>query len=268
MAYNDYEFSVDSSQPDELFLFTYEGDNSKYTVTSSAFSIDFQGDTYDPIPVSRSVIQRTPEAGKNNMSVRVDRNNDHFARYLVGSLAYATTLAIYSIQPDDSFQLIWSGVVKSVTRRSRDLDVVSSPISTSASRPILHRKYQVQCPHALYSYYCKVDRPTHVRTGTIASASGDTLTSAIFGAEDDGWFAGGTITISNEKKTIAKHVGATITLLDPFYSAGAGDLFSATAGCDHSLTTCDTKFSNALNYGGCPWIPSDDILTSGKQFTY
>lgn len=268
MAYDDYELSVDASQPDELFRFYYDGDGSTYTITSSAYSIDFQGSTYEPIPVKRSGIKRTAETGKNSMTVQMGRNNEHFARYLAGSLTYRTDLEIFTLQPDGSFIKCWSGVVKSVNRKAKVMEVIATPISSSASRPVLHRKYQVQCPHALYSYYCKVDKPTYTRAGTLTSVAGDTLTASIFGTEVSGWFAGGTITIGSEKKTIVSHTGTTITLLDHFYDAATGDSFSASAGCSHSEEACDSKFSNMVNYGGCPWIPSDDDITNGKSFTY
>jgi len=268
MAYEDYDLSVDSSQPDELFLFEYDGDGSRYTITSSAYDVDFQANTYKAVPVSRSNIQSTSEIGKNGVTVKVDRDNIYFLRHLAGSLSYNTVLTIFSMQPDTSYVQAWKGVVKSVTRTTSNIEVVTSPISTSANRPIIHRKYQVQCPHALYSYYCGVNKSMYSRSGVLTSASSSVLTSTTFAAEVNGWFVGGDITINHEKRMIIAHTGDTVSILDAFYGVSAGDPFTATAGCSHLISDCDSKFSNHLNYGGCPWIPSDDDLTKGKSFTY
>ena len=42
------------------------------------------------------------------------------------------------------------------------------------------------------------------------------------------------------------------------------------AGCDHSVTTCDTKFntpedtqSNVINYGGFPFVPGKNPFETG-----
>lgn len=42
----------------------------------------------------------------------------------------------------------------------------------------------------------------------------------------------------------------------------AGDRIKLEAGCDKTATTCANKFSNFLNFRGCPHIPGEDWLTS------
>ena len=37
-------------------------------------------------------------------------------------------------------------------------------------------------------------------------------------------------------------------------------------GCDHTLTTCDTAFSNSLNYGGFPAIPQKNPWAGDPVF--
>lgn len=44
------------------------------------------------------------------------------------------------------------------------------------------------------------------------------------------------------------------------YDPEVGDTFTITAGCDHRVTTCKTKFSNLLNFRGEPFVPGQDIL--------
>jgi uncharacterized phage protein (TIGR02218 family) len=268
MAYNDYELSVDDSQPDELFEFLYRGDNSYYRVTSSAFPVTHVSNIYSPEAIKRGNIKRTSEIGKNSMKINVSRGNAHFARYIAGSLTYDTEVTIYTLQPDASYISAWKGVIKSVFKTKQNITITCEPISTSASRPILHRKYQIQCPHKLGDYYCGVNLVPFTKNGTLDAVSGTTLSSSTFATEADGWFNGGTITIDGEKRTIRKHVGANITLLDAFFDAKAGDSFAVIAGCSHDIATCKAKFSNELNYGGCPWIPSSDDIQKGRGFTY
>ena len=37
-----------------------------------------------------------------------------------------------------------------------------------------------------------------------------------------------------------------------------GDLFAVTAGCDKRFETCRTKFANAVNFRGFPYLPGND----------
>lgn len=268
MAFDDYEYSVSNSQPDELYEFTYEGDGSTYRITSSAYEIDFLGGNYQPESVSRSDIQQTSEVGKNGLTVKVGRYNSYFTRHLIGSLTYRTTLTVYTIQPDLSYIAAWSGTVKTVTRTTDNIEVFLSPISTSSVRPILHRKYQAQCPHKLFSYYCAASDSSFTYSGIIDSMDGTEIVSSTFSLYEDGWFTGGEITVGSEIKTIVSHSGSNIQTLDSFYDVSDGDSFSVKAGCDHSIDTCREKFSNELNFGGCPFIPTDDDLTTGKSFDY
>ena len=35
----------------------------------------------------------------------------------------------------------------------------------------------------------------------------------------------------------------------------------AMEGCDHTLETCATRFANAVNFQGEPFLPGNDLLT-------
>jgi len=42
------------------------------------------------------------------------------------------------------------------------------------------------------------------------------------------------------------------------FAPASGDLMSLTAGDDHMMTTCQRKFNNAANFGGFPFVPSNE----------
>jgi uncharacterized phage protein (TIGR02218 family) len=41
-----------------------------------------------------------------------------------------------------------------------------------------------------------------------------------------------------------------------------GDAFTVSAGCDKQFSTCRTKFDNALNFRGFPYMPGNDAVVS------
>jgi uncharacterized phage protein (TIGR02218 family) len=52
----------------------------------------------------------------------------------------------------------------------------------------------------------------------------------------------------------------------PFpYDVVVGDTFTITAGCDHRINTCKTKFNNILNFRGEPFVPGQDAITDYRS---
>jgi len=41
----------------------------------------------------------------------------------------------------------------------------------------------------------------------------------------------------------------------------AGTALILRQGCDHTLDTCSTRFGNAVNFRGEPYVPGNDLLT-------
>lgn len=61
---------------------------------------------------------------------------------------------------------------------------------------------------------------------------------------------------------IAASAGATVTVrAAPALPVAAGDLVELIEGCDKSLATCATRFTNAVNFRGEPYLPGIDLLT-------
>lgn len=110
---------------------------------------------------------------------------------------------------------------------------------------------------------------TNVTVGS--SASRAVFTSASL-TQAAGWFTGGLVTfksganLSTPRWEIKAHAtGGVITLQLPVPNAIApGDLFDIQVGCDKSWATCQSKFSNSINFQGFPFIPGMDRLQSGS----
>lgn len=61
---------------------------------------------------------------------------------------------------------------------------------------------------------------------------------------------------------IRTHAGGALSLLaEPFFPIAVGDEFWCDVGCNKSLSECNTKFSNHLNFRGEPFIPGPNALT-------
>lgn len=73
------------------------------------------------------------------------------------------------------------------------------------------------------------------------------------------WFGGANAGLS---AWIAASQGARVTLRGaPAEAVAAGDLVEVSEGCDKRLETCATRFANAANFRGEPFLPGMDLLT-------
>jgi uncharacterized phage protein (TIGR02218 family) len=88
----------------------------------------------------------------------------------------------------------------------------------------------------------------------------------------DRWFERGWLTVqdgaSADLSVMVKSDTLTPTgrVIELWHGTGAelavGDSFLLQAGCDRRAATCQTKFSNFLNFRGFPHIPGEDWLAS------
>lgn len=78
------------------------------------------------------------------------------------------------------------------------------------------------------------------------------------------WTSGANIGISVDVKLYAAD---TFTLERPMqYDIELGDAYTVVPGCDRIFTTCDTKFANAVNFGGFPHLRGTDDLQQTPGF--
>ncbi|XBQ16279.1 MAG: DUF2163 domain-containing protein [Oceanicaulis sp.] len=105
-------------------------------------------------------------------------------------------------------------------------------------------------------------------TAVSSRAPGAVVVSDVSAAA--GWFTHGVLTWTSGANEGARHrifshrshtQGAALEL-DPAPAAPvqAGDEAALTAGCDKRFATCRDKFSNSVNFRGCPHMPGNDVL--------
>jgi hypothetical protein len=78
------------------------------------------------------------------------------------------------------------------------------------------------------------------------------------------WFGLGTVTFtsganSGVSRTVKEYSPGRISFSLPLpYAPGIGDTFTAYAGCDKQMRTCDGKFANLANFSGEPFVPAPE----------
>lgn len=258
MTFSAFETSENNAHPIELYLFTRGVSYWAYTSADEAKT--YSTYTFSPMAMERSNFEQTQEMSRSPITITIDKTCPFLFQYRTSPPTDVVQLKIFRYHESDSEVTVpWIGRVTNVKFKERTADIRCEPIYTSLKRPVLRRRYQTTCPHVLYGPQCGVGYTTYLLTTPLTYASGVTLKATSISAKPDGYYSGGYVeweTGGNiELRFITGHVGDTITLNLPFAGIAAGQQVNIYPGCDHMLTTCNSKFNNVLNYGGQPFYP-------------
>lgn len=268
MTYDAKEISLYGGGPIELYLFDRES-TQLWAYTSADEEQTYLGQVYVSVPIKRGKIEHSQDIVRNAITLSLPTSTDFVQEYIASPPTDQITLTIHRFHYGDSeVKSIWVGRVINVSFKEISADVRCESIHASLKRFTLRRRYQVACPHLLYSDSCGASSASFKVTTTLSDVDGLIITSSDFGSYADGYFTGGYVTILSggvyNKRFITDHVGNDLTLNLALTDAVVGSSVEAYPGCAHNITDCQTKFSNILNYGGQPWIPKTHNPMAGS----
>jgi len=269
MTYTAYETSAYLGHPIEIYEFSRGVIIWRYTTSDEDKVIG--AFTYKSVIAERGGLEQTQEMSRNPITIAMDKDVDFLAQFKGAPPSDPINVVIKRYHEGDSEILtIWIGRIVNVKFKEREAEIRCEPIFTALKRPILRRRYQTTCPHVLYGQQCTLSAINFTNIAIITAVSGKDLTAVAIGAKSDGYFSGGFTDWSNnlaiERRFIISHTGSVITLNLPYNGILVGETITVYPGCDHLLTTCNTKFANDDNYGGQPFYPSKNPLGGSLIF--
>ena len=261
MSYDSLETSAALARPVEIF--TFARGPQEWLFTSADRDVTVAAEVYSAVAIMRPSIQQGGELNRAALKLDVARDFPIAELFQAGIPSETITLRIRQYhEGDGSVVAIWSGRVLNVARVGELAEINCEPISTSVRSTGLRRRYQKGCPHVLYGPGCGVVAASFDLAATVDALSGLTVTATEIGTEADGYWEGGYIEWEPipgvvERRFILGHTGTSITLMTQPLGLAVSDSFTLFPGCDHTLGAggCG-KFSNELNYGGMPDIPT------------
>lgn len=266
MTYDAYETSVEDGDKAELFEFS--GAGVLLRQTSASESVDLGGgEVYTPAAIERSDAEVSSDHNAAQ-GLELIVSKDHPIAVLYRNLVpyEPISLRVTATQladPAEEVEGVWLGFVRASDVQGDQATIKCEPIPGSFAREGLRQAYERRCGYQLFGPGCLVNATTYTVSGTVSAVGSSTITASAFGGYADGWFTLGKAILDSDVRLITAHVGTTITLLLPFQDAAVGDSIEALPGCDRLRGTCDTKFSNLLNYPGCDWIPDKNPFQVG-----
>jgi len=261
MTFSAYEGSARGGSPVELYEFNIGGTFFRYTSSGSDYT--YNGDLFTSEYIERSNIEKVDEINKSALDVKVSTLNEivtSILDYPPATVIYLNVYRVHANDPDQEGLVIWAGRIISIERGQARVTFKCESVFTSLKRTGLVRTYQTMCPHLLYGTRCQLQKFNFLVSASLTAVSGINISAVEFDLYDDGYFNGGFIIFTNalglpESRMITSHVGTDVSIDYIIPGLISGVTVSAYPGCDHSMTDCDTKFSNIANYGGFPYIP-------------
>ena len=274
MTFAQYENSIEESQPVELYTFTLGGTVYRYT-SSEATENDGTND-FTAKAIKRGRLEQSREEKASLANIELPATDAFAANYINRTPGEKATVQIRRFQRPDGATpeliLLFSGVVESVkfTNNGQTAVVNVSPLVIAFSRPIPRFTYQSMCNHFLYDESCTVLKTDYDETATVTSVSGANITVGSIG-QPLGYYQGGYVERSNgeTRAVLANDTLSTVfTILLPFFDDITGETVTFYAGCDHTISTCKTKFNNVINYGGFAYVPTRNVFEIGIETSF
>lgn len=246
--------------PTELYVWTVG--STTIRETNAFLSVSHGGNTYTPVSIRRTAIDRGTEQDAARLTLTVPQ--DHAVAVDFRAMPPdSVELEVWQKQ-SGTYVRIWVGRVVTATWKGSTAELQAEPPLTMARQRGLRGMFQLTCRHRLSDHRCGAIVLGDAYTVSAVSGTSVTLTGlgafittkvAAYPANGANWYVGGFLLFSGSRRQILSHSGDVVTLHAPIPDLAVSDSVSLYAGCSHTLNECDAKFSNATHFGGFPFLP-------------
>lgn len=245
-------------------------DSTELGFTDHDQPITFESVTYD------SITGFTPTTVENKSNMSVD-NLDIEGQVFSTKITEEDLLAgLYDFAEIEIFVVNYANLTqgKLVVKRGRLGEVtLNSQMFQAEVRGLTQHLSQTigevfspSCRAILGDDRCKVALAAFTVSATVGEVTNNQTFKATALTQDAGYFTGGEVVWTSGSNTdrrmeVKEFADTAVGLALPMgKSIQVGDNFDIIAGCDKTRETCQSKFSNILNFRGEPDVPGTDKL--------
>jgi uncharacterized phage protein (TIGR02218 family) len=242
-------------KPIDIFIITNGSKFWRYTSSSRDKTV--AGSVYKSTPIKRSNLKTPKGISKDKFEIQIS-NKESFIKDFIKDAPRKSHKIIYQSYHENDPNLevvtLWQGEISEIKSSMLTSTISCSAVSGQIKKRAAARHFQTSCPYVLYDIStCKADSTSKRKVGTVTAISGKDLTIAEI-SEANGYFSGGYVDFSfgsdTQTRFIVSQTGSVLTLDVAFNDIEVSSSIIAFPGCDHKLSTCNSKFNNAINYGG------------------
>ncbi len=255
---------ADQRKPVELYHMWRDG-GEHWRWTSGDISVSYDGNTYIPATISRSLVRYNSQLEVSIMTITASSVQDPLFDFVAQNpieILWISVMKLHREQSPLEADVVFIGQIKDVSFKGVAAQVKCVGFEHFLKKTIPAWRYQLTCNHQVFDINCALNSNLFKTTETITLDSTKTiLTGTAFGTKADGYFIGGQVVFGVEDRTIVEHVGTAITLMYKMSELVDSDSVDAFPGCDGRAETCRDKYDNILNFLGMPFIPVENPAT-------
>lgn len=264
MTYDSLETSAYDGGPLEGFRFT--GTSKSYHYTNAQQDITINGIRYTADFIKRGGVKSGTQEDSYDLEIELPFELQLVQDYAFSSSPPSLDVTIYryheSGDPATEWIIAWKGKVTAFSVSGKIAKLrVPSVFEAVLQGTIPSVYYQGPCNNVLYDDRCKISRATYTTYSTVASITDSTTVVVVNDGVADNFLVAGELylPLKGERRQIISNVANVITFNFPFFDIEVGDSVEMAAGCDHAYQgDCKNKYSNTLNFTGCPYIPNEN----------
>lgn len=263
MTYASRESSIYSGKPIEFYRFV-RGTDAWYFTNANVDTV-FNGITYEAKNVSRGDVQQTEEVSAADVEFTLPDDDPLVAAILndvgPGVPILCTFFRNHVGELATEARTFFVGTVVNLTIQGDEAQLQCSSAQFDFENPVTRIYYQRSCPFILYEpNTCGVDKAAFTVNATVSAVSTDRKQITLSGVGNIGagskYYENGIVRFDGQDRFVTRQETDVIYLHVPFPAGPiVGQTVSVSAGCDHSVETCETRFSNEERFGGFPLIP-------------
>lgn len=275
MTFLETEASRTLGSPITLVLFNY-GPNGALSLgyTSEEQERTLNGVFYEPVPLVHDAIKARGVEGRSEFNIRLPNETDASLLFRFGPPPTPVSVTVFRghrLDPDNQFQVVWTGRVLSA-QPGANLDTVFNCewAGSSLRRSGVHRNYQYSCPYVLYGPECRADQAAATVESQVAAFTDMSISPPPTWVEPSRYpdFENGFVSWDSDSGRQSRaivEVTETGTLLLANRTSGItlGAAISIALGCNRLAgpsNDCVRLHDNIQNFGGQPWIPTDNPI--------
>lgn len=168
--------------------------------------------------------------------------------------------------PDDGKITLRTGSIGEITIKDGQFIAEIRGLTQQLNQNIT-KIYSRNCRAELGDSKCGVNMTSRMHSGSVTEVTSRRIFTDSSRTEDAGTFNFGVITFTSgannglSMEVKRQTAAGEITLMLPMpYDINASDTYSIKEGCDKRISTCSSKFSNAINFRGEPHVPGMDKI--------
>ncbi|MCA0240161.1 MAG: phage BR0599 family protein [Proteobacteria bacterium] len=264
MSYETREISIHAGKP--VRLYEFERGALRWSYCTAVRDLSYLARTWRALPIRDDGVRLTGEPSADALRITAPADIEVAAMFRAAppSAEIGVVVRDYHAGEADvaeSARAVWVGSISGVRWPQQDrCEIACESMHASMERTGLRLTWERNCPYTIYDQNCRVPGATHEVLATVQSLDGAAISAGAFGAQPDGFFAGGFVRWSigggeYEQRGVESHVGDELVLLGGTHGLAGGVEVAAYPGCRQTRAYCVDQFANGANFGGAEHMP-------------